>query len=370
MVKQIRSFIEKETVLCIAALCAICTMFLVPPDLEYIEYIDFRVLCLLLCLMAVVGGFKSVGAFQTLTYQLLSRIRNGRALAVTLVLLPFFCSMLVTNDVALIVFIPFTLSLLEQLGCRRNMIPIIVLQTIAANLGSMATPVGNPQNLYLYATYNMSAADFFSVTLPLTAISLLVLTLAAYPALPKTLPEQKLTNEKITSTKKLLVYSALFVLCLLTVFRVIPYQMTTLLIITVLLISDRGLLKEIDVMLLITFVCFFVVSENLGRMEVIRAFLQNFLGRNTLLTAIGTSQIISNVPAAVLLSGFTDQWREMLAGVNIGGLGTPIASLASLITLKFYVRHPGAETVKFLGVFTAANIIGLAVLMIFPSIIY
>ena len=209
-----------------------------------------------------------------------------------------------------------------------------------------------------------------SISLPLTAISLLVLTLAAYPALPKTLPEQKLTNEKITSTKKLLVYSALFVLCLLTVFRVIPYQMTTILIVTVLLISDRGLLKEIDVMLLITFVCFFVVSENLGRMEVIRAFLQNFLGRNTLLTAIGTSQIISNVPAAVLLSGFTDQWREMLAGVNIGGLGTPIASLASLITLKFYVRHPGAETVKFLGVFTAANIIGLAVLMILPSIIY
>ncbi|MBQ5671360.1 MAG: anion permease, partial [Oscillospiraceae bacterium] len=192
MVKQIKTFIEKETVLCIAALCAICTMFLVPPDHEYLGYIDFRVLCLLLCLMAVVGGFKSVGAFQTLTYQMLSRVRNGRALSITLVLLPFFSSMLVTNDVALIVFIPFTLSLLDQLGCGRNMVQVIVLQTIAANLGSMATPVGNPQNLYLYAAYNMTPAEFFSVTLPLTAISLIVLVVAAYPALPKTLPEQNL----------------------------------------------------------------------------------------------------------------------------------------------------------------------------------
>ena len=370
MVKQIKTFIEKETVLCIAALCAICTMFLVPPDHEYLGYIDFRVLCLLLCLMAVVGGFKSVGAFQTLTYQMLSRVRNGRALSITLVLLPFFSSMLVTNDVALIVFIPFTLSLLDQLGCGRNMVQVIVLQTIAANLGSMATPVGNPQNLYLYAAYNMTPAEFFSVTLPLTAISLIVLVVAAYPALPKTLPEQNLTNEKITSTKRLLVYTAMFILCLLTVFRVIPYVLTTFVIVAMLLVADRGLFKEIDVMLLITFVCFFVVSENLGRVESIRIFLQNVLGHNALLTAVGTSQIISNVPAAVLLSGFTDQWREMLAGVNIGGLGTPIASLASLITLKFYVRWPGAEILKFMGVFIVANLIGLGILLVVPTILF
>ena len=370
MVKQIKSFVEKETVLCIAALCAVCTMFLVPPDHEYLGYIDFRVLCLLLCLMAVVGGFKSVGAFQTLTYQMLSRVHNGRALSITLVLLPFFSSMLVTNDVALIVFIPFTLSLLDQLGCNRYMIPIIVLQTIAANLGSMATPVGNPQNLYLYAAYHMSAADFFSVTLPLTGISLVVLVAAAYPALPKALPEQKLNNEAITSTKKLLVYAALFVLCLLTVFRVIPYVVTTILIVAILAVCDRALFKEIDVMLLITFVCFFVVSENLGRMDVIRDFLQSVLGHNTLLTAVGTSQIISNVPAAVLLSGFTDQWREMLAGVNIGGLGTPIASLASLITLKFYVRSPGAQILKFMGVFATANVAGLGILLLVPMLLF
>ena len=155
--KRIKSFIQKETVLCIAALCALATVALVPPDRDYLHYIDWRVLCLLLCLMAVVAGFKSLGAFDWLTYQLLRRIKSGRVLGVTLVLLPFFCSMVVTNDVALIVFVPFTLALLAGLGCEKSMVPVIVLQTVAANLGSMATPVGNPQNLYPYAAYNLSA---------------------------------------------------------------------------------------------------------------------------------------------------------------------------------------------------------------------
>ena len=370
MLNRIKSFIEKETVLCIAALCAVLTMFLVPPDMEYLHYIDFRVLCLLLCLMAVVAGFKSVGAFQWLTYQLLSRIRNGRILSLTLVMLPFFCSMFVTNDVALLVFVPFTLALLTQLGCGRAIIPVIVLQTIAANLGSMATPVGNPQNLFLYAAFELSPAAFFSVTLPLTGVSLAALAAASVPVLPKALPQQQLEDARISSLRNLLVYAVLFVICMLTVFRVVHYVLTTVVIVAVLLVLDKKLLKEIDFMLLITFVCFFVVSENLGRVDAIRNFLQALLGRNTLLTAIGTSQIISNVPAAVLLSSFTEQWKLLLAGVNIGGLGTPIASLASLITLKLYMRWPDANVMKFMGLFTVANVIGLVILIGFAAICY
>lgn len=361
--RQLKQFIQKETVLCIAALCALATMVLVPPDAEYLHYIDFRVLCLLLCLMAVVAGFKSLGAFDWLTYQLLRRIRSGRVLGVTLVLLPFFCSMLVTNDVALIVFVPFTLALLDQLGCGGAMIPVIVLQTVAANLGSMATPVGNPQNLYLYAAYGLRAGEFFSVVLPLTAVSGLALTAASVPVLPRVLPEQTMQEERIASLRKLLLYTALFGLCLLTVFRVVPYIVTTAVVVAVLALADRRLLKEIDYMLLLTFVCFFAVSENLGRVDAVRTVLQDLLSRSTLLTAVGASQIISNVPAAVLLSAFTDRWRELLAGVNIGGLGTPIASLASLITLKLYLRWPGAKVGRFLVVFTAANLTGLALLL-------
>ena len=285
-----------------------------------------------------------------------------------LVLLPFFSSMFVTNDVALIIFIPFTLMLLEQLGCSNRIIPITVLQTIAANLGSMATPVGNPQNLYLYAFYDLSIGGFFSVTLPLTAISFIMLIAASFPVLPKKLPEQKLEKAQISSVTLLFAYTALFVLSLLTVFKLVPYPVTTAITVVVLLFVNRKLLKEIDYMLLLTFVCFFTVSENLGRVDIIRDFLQRLLQSNTLLTAIGTSQVISNVPAAIMLSGFTEDWRQMLAGVNIGGLGTPIASLASLITMKFYMRWPGAKILLFLAWFTAANVVALVILLIFAQI--
>ena len=369
MLTKIKTFVKKEAVLCISAMCAVITMFLVPPSAEYIEYMDFRVLCLLFSLMGVVAGFKSVGAFKWLTYQLLRRIKNGRVLGLTLVLLPFFSSMLVTNDVALLVFVPFTMLLLSGLGCEKNIIPIIVMQTVGANLGSMATPVGNPQNLFLYSAFNLGAGEFFSVTLPLTVVSLLCLSVATQPIMPKSLPEQSLVSEKITSGKNFAVYAVLFVLCLLTVFRVIPYQVTTAILIVALLIIDRKLFGEIDFMLLLTFVCFFIISENLGRVEVVREFLQTLLSKSTLLTSVGASQVISNVPAAVLLSGFTDNWRELLSGVNIGGLGTPIASLASLITLKLYMNANGAKVMKFLGVFTVANIVGLVILLGFEMII-
>lgn len=352
-----------------AAVCAFLTMFLVPPDVKYLHYIDFRVLCLLLCLMAVVAGLKAIGIFDWLTSQLLRRIHNGRILGIALVLLPFFCSMAVTNDVALIIFVPFTLMLLDRLGYGNRIIPVTVLQTVAANLGSMATPVGNPQNLYLYAFYNINIADFFSVTLPLTAISLVLLSLVAILLLPKRIQVQHIEKASIQSTRDLLIYFVLFVLALLTVFRVIPYPVTTAITVTVLLLINRKLLKEIDYMLLLTFICFFTVSENLGRVDAIRGFLQQFLQWDPLLAAVGTSQVISNVPAAILLSGFTDQWQAMLAGVNIGGLGTPIASLASLITLKFYMNWPGARIAKFLGCFMVANLVGLAALLAYSILL-
>ena len=367
--KAMKEFIQKETVLFIAALCAAATMLLVPPSMEYIHYIDFRVLCLLLCLMAVVEGFKSVGAFQWLTFQLLRRIRSGRLLGLTLVMLPFFSSMLVTNDVALLIFIPFTLALLEQLGFTKSIIPIAVLQTVAANLGSMATPVGNPQNLFLYAAFELSAGDFFSVTLPLTCVSFGCLAAVSWFVLPKNLQQQELNQERISNSRNLGIYGGLFLLCLLTVFRVVPFALTTVVIVASLAVLNRSLLKQIDYMLLLTFVCFFIVSENLGQVEQVRSFLQGLLIKSTLLTSVGTSQIISNVPAAVLLSGFTDQWRQLLAGVNIGGLGTPIASLASLITLKLYMRWPGANTIRFIMVFTFANLLGLVILLAFVLIV-
>ncbi len=369
MLKSVQTFIKKEPVLCLSALCAALTVLLVPPDKEYLGYIDFRVLSILLCLMAVVAGFKKAGVFNVLTYRILKSIKSGRILSVTLVMLPFFSSMLVTNDVALIVFIPFTIALLSKLGCKNETVPLIVLQTVAANLGSMATPVGNPQNLFLYSTFNLGAKDFFSVTLPLTAVSFAVLVLTSVPLLPKELNIGRLDEEKINDKVRLTVYCILFALSVLTVFRVLPYQLTTVLTVIAFALISRDIFKEIDFMLLLTFVCFFIISENLGRTEAVRELLQNLLTKSTLLSSAGASQIISNVPAAVLLSGFTDNWKELLEGVNIGGLGTPVASLASLITLKLYLKTPEAKIMNFLGIFTVANVAGLIILLAFTYII-
>lgn len=367
MLQNIKSFIKKEPVFFISALCAVITVFFIPPDKEYIHYIDFRVLAILLCLMAVVAGFKKVGIFSALTYRLLKSTKKGRLLGALLVMLPFFSSMLVTNDVALIIFIPFTVSLMLKLGCEKSIIPLTVMQTVAANLGSMATPVGNPQNLFIYSAFDLSAGEFFGVTLPLTALSFICLLVGSLFILPDEMNIGELKKETVRDKKFLAVCILLFVLSLLTVFRVLPYELVTVITVIAIFILSRDLFREIDFMLLLTFICFFVISENLGRMEEIRNLLQSLLEKSTLLTSAGASQIISNVPAAVLLSGFTDNWRELLEGVNIGGLGTPVASLASLITLKFYLRVPGAKIVKFLAVFTAVNVLGLAVLLAFAT---
>ncbi len=359
----ILKFIKKEAVLCISLVCALITMLFVAPDAQYIGYIDLHVLSLLLCLMAVVAGFQACGIFRWLTYAILKRTKSGRLLGLILVLLPFFSSMLVTNDVALLVFVPFTIGLLSQMKCEKSVVPILVLQTVAANLGSMARPVGSPQNLFLYSEFSLSAAEFFGTMLPLTAVSLIALSFAALPVLPKSLPTIPLTEEKINEPKKLIVYAVLFVICLLTVFRVIHFGIMLGIVVIAIAFIDRKILLKPDYALLATFVCFFIVSGNLGRIEAVNTFLQSLLQKNALLTATGASQVISNVPAAVLLSGFTEDWRSLLEGVNIGGLGTPIASLASLITLKLYLRSENARAGKFILVFLTVNIIGLAVLL-------
>ena len=362
--KAVLKCIKRDIVLSIAALCAIVTAFFVPPDRGSIAYIDLRVLCLLLCLMAVVAGFGSCGAFSALAYALLRRCRRGQVLGVVLVMLPFFTSMLVTNDVALLTFVPFTMALLQQMDCRRAVIPTLVLQTVAANLGSMATPVGNPQNLYLYGYYTLTPGAFFSAVLPLTAVSFVCLAAASLFLLPSHLPEATLSKSSLHDKKKLLLCALLFLVCLCAVFRWLHYGVVTVIVVAVLLLLDPTLLKKVDYPLLVTFVCFFILSGNLGRMDAVRSFLQSLLQRSTLLTSLGASQIISNVPAAVLLSEFTRDWHGLLRGVNIGGLGTPCASLASLITLKLYMGAPHPRLGRFLLLFTLVNVLGIAVLLL------
>lgn len=362
---KLLNFIQKETVLCIAGSAALLTMFFVPPSFHYTDYIDYRVLGLLFCLMAVVAGFQKIGIFVLLSEKILMRVANVRSITLMLVLICFFSSMWITNDVALITFVPFGILIFTMTGHTKYILKLVVFQTIAANLGSMLTPIGNPQNLYLYSEYNLSIAEFLKITLPYTLFSLLLLCIAVL-SLPKehisfTLSDNTKTDKKHPFT--LSMYSGLFLVCLACVVHLIDYRLTLLVVILCLLVFDRDVIKKVDYSLLFTFVCFFIFVGNIGNIPMIRDFLASLLTGREFLVSLAASQIISNVPAAVLLSAFTDHYKAIILGTDLGGLGTLVASLASLISFKFYSRIEGANTAKYLCSFTLYNL-GFLVLLL------
>ena len=356
------AFFKKETILCVAGLLAVISMAWIPPDGEYMGYINWQVLVLLFCLMSVMGGLQALGIFKAIANTLLHWANGLRQLTLLLVMLCFFFAMVVTNDVALITFVPFTILLLQMADLTGEMIPILVLQTIAANLGSMLTPIGNPQNLYLYTVSGMSPADFVLTMLPLTLLSLFLLVLCCM--LTKDLPlsgqmlppmqgEAFSMREKVTLSALLMLFAA----CLMTVFHVIPYLAVLVISLVWFVFFERDVLRKVDYSLLITFIFFFVFIGNMGRIPAMRDAIASILAGREMIVSFLCSQIISNVPAAVLLSGFTDHWKDLLFGVNIGGLGTLIASMASLISYKFFVQANEKAKGKYLKHFTIMNIL-------------
>ena len=381
--KHIIQTLKKEIVLCVAALLAVLSMFFIPPDAKYGGYLDYRVMALLFCLMTIMQGFQRTGLFAALGNRLLKMVSTTRQLTLVLVLLCFFTSMWITNDVALLTFVPFTILILKMGGLKKHLIPILCLQTIAANLGSMLTPVGNPQNLYLYSISNMSLLQFLKIMAPLSGISLVVIVILCLIQKQEAVEirqdwqigqnrkEQSGRNTGLENG----ILAVLFVCSLLSVFRILPWQI--LLVLTLLVCVGISLLcKEVylplraDFGLMLTFVAFFVFIGNMGRMEAVRELLVKVLQGRELLLSFTCSQVISNVPAAILLSGFTDQYEALLQGVNIGGLGTLIASLASLISYKFFAAEATekGEKGRYLLIFTAWNVLLAAILLVFTNI--
>ena len=362
MKEKVLGFLRREPVLCLAALAALLSCCLVPPDRNYAAYFDWRTLVLLYCLMTVVAGFRKAGVFNILAGTLCARAGSGRSLGLLLTLLCYFSAMLITNDVALLTFVPFTVLVMGGEKQRRLLRGTVVLETVAANLGSMLTPVGNPQNLYLYSHYEMGFGEFFACTLPLCALSL-GLTVLCCLTLPRESVAAPARPGGALDKRSLALSTGLFALCLLTVLRLMAWYVLLPLLLGALLVFDRTLLGKADFLLLLTFGCFFVFVGNVGRMESVRSAVAALLEGRELLMGALVSQVISNVPAAVLLSGFTENARALLLGVNIGGLGTPIASLASLISLKLYSRSEGARTGRYLALFSAVNLVFLIVLL-------
>lgn len=367
--KKTIEILRNETVLVISFLAASVSALFVHPSKEYLAYIDFKVLAILFCLMAIVSGLKKIGVFSVLAQQMTSGSKSSKALRLSLILICFFSSMLITNDVALITFVPFAIMVLTVTAQTDYMIYVIVMQTVASNLGSMLTPIGNPQNLYLYSFYNMQTAEFFKITIPVTIVGLLLVILFSVLGKNENIHVRFNSNETITDNKTLILYLLLFMLCLITVFHFINYKITLLIVFITVFITDKNLFKTIDYGLLATFVCFFIFVGNIGNIEYVNILISSSIERRELLISVLLSQIFSNVPTSVLLSNFTLNYKSLVIGTNIGGLGTLVASLASLISFKLYTQTKDSKPLKYLGVFTFVNISIMLILLAFSALL-
>ena len=358
--------IKKDPVLFISGILAVVSCFFIHPDKEYIGYVDFRVLSILFCMMLVVSELVILGVFERLTNKLLSKVHSSRMVSLILVWLAFFMGMILTNDVTLVTLVPFAIALMKSFEDRKTLTFTLILMTVATNLGSMQTPIGNPQNIYLYTHYNMQMGEFLKIVFPYSLCSLILVTAAVF-VLCKDMKIQHKdeSSKKALSGIKLAICILLFIASLLVVLRLVPYYIILAVLIVVMLVMDYKAFKGVDYILLITFVFFFVFVGNMGRIDVIYNTISGIVEKSPVLTAIASSQVISNVPAAILLSAFTKNGRALVIGTNLGGLGTIIASMASLITYKFHAVLPKTKErdVSYIGAFSIINILFLAVLL-------
>ena len=348
------SFLRKNVVMLVALLAAVVTMFFVPPDKAYWDYFDVKTLTCLFCVLAVVCALKNIQFFYILAQQIVRCFRNARMSILALVYITFIGSMLIANDMALLTFLPLGYLVLSSTGKQKYMAFTFIMQNIAANLGGMLTPFGNPQNLYLYTRFEIPTMEFVQIMLLPFVIAVALITLCCLIFVkPEALKVQaKRPNLPVGRT---VLYLLLFVLSIAIVFRGIPYGIGLIVIPAVLLLADRKALKMVDYPLLLTFVFFFVFSGNMARIEVVRQLFSWLLGKSTLLMSVLSCQVISNVPTAILLSQFTENYRELLLGVNIGGVGTLISSLASLITFREYTSHNPGRTGYYIRYFSLFN---------------
>lgn len=365
---RLRAFISRNAVLCVALLAAAVTSIIVPPDAAYLEYFDFKTLACLFCVLAVVCALKNIRFFYMLARQIVRRFRTMRSCVLALVYITFIGSMFIANDMALLTFLPLGFFVLETTGKRKYLAFTFIMQNIAANLGGMLTPFGNPQNLYLYSCFDIPDGEFLRIMAPPFALAVVLITVCCLVMVrpePLTLPEEPVELDR----KRVALYLLLFALSIAIVFRGIPYGVGLVVIPTVLWFADRRALMMVDYPLLFTFMAFFVFAGNLSRLPAVHTLLSELLNRNTLLFSTLSCQCISNVPTAVLLSRFTTAYPSLLVGVNIGGTGTLIASLASLITYAEYCRHDKEGKRRYLVLFTAYNATFLVLLFVFCTIL-
>lgn len=368
VISNARGFAKKNAVMLIAFAAALITSLFVPVDKEYIGYFDFKTLSCLFCVLAVVCALKDINFFFVIAHKIVHFFKTARMSILALVYITFIGSMLIANDMALLTFLPLGFLVLSSTGKQKYMAFTFIMQNIAANLGGMLTPFGNPQNLYLYTKFNIPNGEFMGIMAPPFILSVVLITLCCI-IFVKNEPLM-ISDEKIElNGKRTALYLALFALAIAIVFRGIPYWIGLIIIPAVLFFADRHALESVDYPLLFTFVFFFIFAGNMARMDAVRDFFSALLSKNTLLFSALSCQCISNVPSAILLSQFTGNYAELLIGVNVGGVGTLIASLASLITFREYVKHDPKSTRRYIAEFSAFNFGFLIILIAFERFV-
>lgn len=365
---RIYAFFRRNTVMSIAMIAAIVTSIIVPPDKTYLGYFDLKTLACLFSVLAVVCALRNIKFFTILARKIVQCFGTVRMTLLALIYITFIGSMLIANDMALLTFLPLGFFVLDSTGMRKYMAVTFIMQNIAANLGGMLTPFGNPQNLFLYSRFNIPTWDFVKVMFPPFVVAIILITVICL-----FFPNEKMKLQDSDNTKlpfgRTAVYLVLFALSVAIVFRTIPYQFGLVVILVSMLFLDRDALRKVDYPLLLTFTCFFIFSGNMGRIDAVRSFFSSFLEIDTLLFSALSCQVISNVPSAILLSQFTNNWQSLLVGVNIGGAGTLIASLASLITFSEYQLHNPHGAKKYIALFSAFNFGFLIILYLFSHFV-
>ncbi len=362
-------FIKRNTVFSIAALAAVVTAFFVPPDREYLDYFDMKTLACLFLTLAVICALRNIRFFTIVARKIVLLTGNLRGLFLVLICITFIGSMLIANDMALITFLPLGYFALTAAHQEKYMAYLFILQNISANLGGMLTPFGNPQNLYLYSYFNIPTGEFCRIMLPPFLLAITMLVIACIPVKGHKLTVSEGYDRKLSIPRTVL-YLALFAFSLLIVFRVIPYWLGLIIIPLVLVVADRNALLMVDYPLLGTFFFFFIFAGNLSRIDAVNSFISSVLERDTLLVSVISCQGISNVPSAILLSRFTDDYRSLLLGVNIGGTGTLIASLASLITFSHYRHHNPGKGKQYFLLFTLVNVAFLVIMTLAAKLFF
>lgn len=365
---KIKKAVSHNAVLCVAVCAAALTMLFVPPDIQYVGYFDFKTLACLFSVLAVVNALGDIHVFTVMAKKIIALFGTRRNMILALVYITFIGSMFIANDMALITFLPLGYIVLEKTHDTKDMAFTFIMQNVAANLGGMLTPFGNPQNLYIYTDFNIPTGEFVLIMLPAFLLSMTIITGMCF-----LIKNDRVTleddGEKISDKKRLVIYLVMFLFAIAIAFRFIPYYFGPIIIVPLLFIFDRNALKKTDYGLLLTFAAFFVFSGNMARIPAVREFFSSLLNVDTLIVSALSCQVISNVPTAILLSQFAENYKELLLGVNIGGVGTLIASLASLITFREYEKRSPGKTLAYIGLFSLINFGMLALLIAFCKFI-